>query len=605
MSRLRYSFTHKAVAFVLPLLFLLLFFPVTAKAEGALHSVTIDVSLLPDGSAEFTEVWDVTTADGTEFYIPKHNLDGRVISNFTVTDETGAQFTDVGDWDSDQSRAQKAGKSGLLQTNGGYELCWGFGTYGEHTYTLRYTMTELVRGYEEADALYQYLVPKDLMAPLQSLKITIAAPGQTLTSENTRVWAFGFSVDFGVSNGTVNFASNRALYTSEYAVALIRFEKGMFSPSRTEDGTFEDIKAEAMIGSNYPTEEDTGGGGQYEGGGGEQDGASGSSGGNFFSDIFDAFGWLLPIGIIMFIFGAASSAAKSKKKNRGGAKAYRDVEYSRNLPYGGSLPATYTRLDELGALKNDGDIIGAYILRWVRSHQVEILPGPSPGKEDSTSIKLYTARPEMDTIERGLYEMLVSASGPDWVLQNKEFKKWSKKNYTKVESWYEQCENSGSQVIRSLGGLAQEEAKVFFGLLTTTKTVVTPVGEQLTREMFGFKKYLEDFTIINERQAREVQLWDDYLVFAQLFGVADTVAQQFKALYPAYFAPVDPATGARGPDMFDIYMVTRIANSYGRSMSSGYHAGATAASLASGGGGSYSGGGGSGGGGSSSGGGTR
>ena len=33
----------------------------------------------------------------------------------------------------------------------------------------------------------------------------------------------------------------------------------------------------------------------------------------------------------------------------------------------------------------------------------------------------------------------------------------------------------------------------------------------------------------------EVKLWKDYLVYAQLFGIADKVAKQFQKLYPAEF----------------------------------------------------------------------
>ncbi|MBO7522250.1 MAG: DUF2207 domain-containing protein, partial [Bacteroidales bacterium] len=53
--------------------------------------------------------------------------------------------------------------------------------------------------------------------------------------------------------------------------------------------------------------------------------------------------------------------------------------------------------------------------------------------------------------------------------------------------------------------------------------------------MIGFKKYLMDFSLINERQDVYVDLWDDYLVFAALFGIADQVAKDLKGLYPSYF----------------------------------------------------------------------
>ena len=50
--------------------------------------------------------------------------------------------------------------------------------------------------------------------------------------------------------------------------------------------------------------------------------------------------------------------------------------------------------------------------------------------------------------------------------------------------------------------------------------------------MFGLKKFLEEFTLINEKQAIEVKLWKEYLMYAEIFGIADQVAKQFKKLYP-------------------------------------------------------------------------
>ena len=38
--------------------------------------------------------------------------------------------------------------------------------------------------------------------------------------------------------------------------------------------------------------------------------------------------------------------------------------------------------------------------------------------------------------------------------------------------------------------------------------------------------------MIGEREAIEVALWEDYLVFANLLGIAKKVESQFKKLYP-------------------------------------------------------------------------
>ena len=51
-----------------------------------------------------------------------------------------------------------------------------------------------------------------------------------------------------------------------------------------------------------------------------------------------------------------------------------------------------------------------------------------------------------------------------------------------------------------------------------------------------FRNFLSDFTLSGERGTADVSLWKDYLIYAQLFGIADKVAKQFKKLYPEGFA---------------------------------------------------------------------
>ena len=46
------------------------------------------------------------------------------------------------------------------------------------------------------------------------------------------------------------------------------------------------------------------------------------------------------------------------------------------------------------------------------------------------------------------------------------------------------------------------------------------------------KNFLNDFSNIKEREAIEVKIWDEYLMYAQIFGIAKKVAKEFKKMYP-------------------------------------------------------------------------
>ena len=112
-----------------------------------------------------------------------------------------------------------------------------------------------------------------------------------------------------------------------------------------------------------------------------------------------------------------------------------------------------------------------------------------------------------------------------------------------------------------------------------------------------FKKFLKDFTLIDEREALEVNLWNEYLIYAQIFGMADKVADQFKRLYPEVITDMDSI----GYDYTDIIFIRSITSSGIRSASSArsraqsYSSGGGGFSSGGGGGGSFGGGGGGGG----------
>ena len=58
------------------------------------------------------------------------------------------------------------------------------------------------------------------------------------------------------------------------------------------------------------------------------------------------------------------------------------------------------------------------------------------------------------------------------------------------------------------------------------------VPKEGAKEIYGFYKFLKDFTLVNEREVSEVGLWKEYLVYASLYGVADEVRKGMKKLAP-------------------------------------------------------------------------
>jgi uncharacterized membrane protein len=101
---------------------------------------------------------------------------------------------------------------------------------------------------------------------------------------------------------------------------------------------------------------------------------------------------------------------------------------------------------------------------------------------------------------------------------------------------------------------------------------------------------LKEFTLLDERELKEVKLWKDYMIYATLFGIADKVIKEMKQVNPAYF-DMDRVAST----MADNMTLPLIYSTLQRSTSSAVAAKAAREHRASGGGGHSSWGGGGGG----------
>ena len=112
-------------------------------------------------------------------------------------------------------------------------------------------------------------------------------------------------------------------------------------------------------------------------------------------------------------------------------------------------------------------------------------------------------------------------------------------------------------------------------------------------KLYGLKKYLQEFSDMKNKEAFEVKLWDEYLMFAYIFGMADKVAKQFKNLYPEIIQEMQESNFNYDTFIFVNNLSTRSvsAASSARSAAQSYSSGGGGFSSGGGGGGSFGGGG--------------
>ena len=143
--------------------------------------------------------------------------------------------------------------------------------------------------------------------------------------------------------------------------------------------------------------------------------------------------------------------------------------------------------------------------------------------------------------------------------------------------------------------------KQFFGnctelsILKYSSNVMDDMIYNDSVQLYGLKIFLQEFSDMKNKEAIEVKLWDEYLMFAYLFGMADKVAKQFKNLYPEVVAEMEARNLDYGTFVYINHLSTTSvhAASSARSAAQSYSGGGGGFN-SGGGGGGFSGGGGGG-----------
>ena len=478
---------------------------VASAIAQSIHSVKVKAELQSDGTAFITQDWDATVVFGTEWYIPIGNLKNMYVDNLTV-EENGVPYISEGDdWDVDRSLSEKKGRCGIVRKSGNdVELCWGQGSYDRHLWRARFRVSGLVQRLNDYDAFnFMFINPKLVAGPEEATVVIENHTGSTeWTSENTKVWSFGFHGEIHVIDGKIVATTSEPMSRNSKIIIMVRFDRGMFNPSVSRDIPFEEMREIAFDGSDY-------------------DGGDSSMSWEEMLVIL-GLGFLL----VLFIFWAIYIGIrllfgyKYEKSLLGESKI---TGWYREAPLEGNLFAAMYVLQKgsiIGDSKSSENIVGALFLKWILNGIVECVPDEK--KPDTVNLVFSdkTFEEPMDKAEAKLYSMASEASGDNLILEKDEFKKWSKRKYKKMIQWSKDSLDEGKRFL-------MEKAYI------DAKAKGTETGKEEMRHVIEFKNFLKDFTQIDERAVIEVGLWKDYLVFAQLFGIADRVFKQLSALYPA------------------------------------------------------------------------
>ena len=210
----------------------------------------------------------------------------------------------------------------------------------------------------------------------------------------------------------------------------------------------------------------------------------------------------------IFAFGR-----KSKLK-----KFYKECGYYRDVPNRGELSISYILLKDFDIWKTpDKNLINAMLIKMIIDKNLCIVDE----NDGSHSIKLIS-KPS-DELYWNLYDIL-EYSAKDSILEIDELKNYVREHYEIYDDYIYTLKRAGNKKLEDINAYSYS-----YGVELSD---LTEVGVNELREIYGMKKFLDDFTLIDIRGIKEINIWEYLLVYASLLGIADKFYKDNKEIVP-------------------------------------------------------------------------
>lgn len=493
--------------------FFLLIIGVSKNVEAnSISKISMDIYVDNNGDATINEVWTCATNTGTEVYHPYYNLGKSKIENLEVS-ENGRKYQTLSSWDTSGSLSTKAYKCGINKISNGVELCWGISNYGSHTYNVKYTISNFIANLSDSQMIYWNLIPQNFSNVIGNVHISIYT--YFYIEDSTSVWGYGnYGGTAYINNGKIEMDSEGAINSNEYMTILAKFPSNTFSTNNKISHNFDYYYNMAEEGTEKYSQENT----------------------KKYNTIIRNIEWFAEIILFLCIIISPIYMMKTKniKKLKLGKqeKLSKDVPYYRDIPCNKDIFRAYYIGYNYGLLKRKTDIVGSIILKWIKDSiiKIEKKKGIFGRQKIYINLNLNSVVSFSNIEESRLYNMLYEAS-KDGILENREFEKWCEKSCSKVLKWF-------NDILKKERDLLVKEKKIvlktkkIFKFFTKEYYVPTPELKEEAMQLAGLKKFLNEYTLIKDRQPLEVNLFEEYLIYAQMMGIAKKVSSEFKEVYP-------------------------------------------------------------------------
>ncbi|NMA91106.1 MAG: DUF2207 domain-containing protein [Amphibacillus sp.] len=509
-----YKSQIKIISVIIIALFGFILFSQDLEANS-MPSLDYSIELQHDGSGIVTEKRQMHLTEGTEVYIVFDQLEGSEITDVFVSDYD-EPFTYQENWDINASREAKTGKYSLIPTDEGYEISWGIGEYGDHEYTVRYTISGMVRQLKDGQSMLWRLFQGRNNLPPKKFSITVTGP-KYFDPELTKIWGFGYDGEIYLEDGQLVSWSNQPLTGRNHITVYMQFLDQPFQPTLSWDQTLAEQNHQALENNSYQNEDDT-------------------------TDIVAVILLcsFLGIGVLIVILASIYTAKRNKairaanplitgikrtEMNEG--KVYREIPYSE----GNILDVAYL-LQEHG--KGDMEAyFNAFLLKWLKEgYIVQLNTNEANGDKLKLTVQLLDSNtPEL---EQQFFDILLSAADRYGVVDTSDVTRWAEKNYDKITELKASLPYESKRTLIDRGYLYNEDV-YFLGNFRAEVTKSSYQGEDLYNRLIQFENYLNELLSLDRVNLQQQNINEDIIIWASLYNLVEPFVEKFQEVEPAYF----------------------------------------------------------------------
>lgn len=203
-------------------------------------------------------------------------------------------------------------------------------------------------------------------------------------------------------------------------------------------------------------------------------------------------------------FNMMESGMEFKKYKK--EKRYREDKnfYYREIPFNKDLFKVFWIAYQYGIIKTRSSVVNALLLKWFNEGRLSFI---GKGKYEINDVDMYFN----DGNEASLFYLLKSSS-------KKRFVKLNIFNYNAI---FRKIDD----ILLTETSMFRRENKI---IRYKGKDIISSSIESDADVVFGFKNFLLNFSNIDDKSPEEVNLWNEYLIYAELLGISDKVREEFR-----------------------------------------------------------------------------